>query len=81
MNHEMPRHFPNSSRHSCLPRGPTKSRPEQSGATRNRPELPGAVRTAPGAARMSPGHRPDAVWVSRCDAVLRFAIYSRIICA
>jgi len=25
-----------------------------------------------------PGHRPDAVWISRCDAVLRFAIYSRI---
>jgi len=23
-------------------------------------------------------NRPDAVWISRCDAVLRFAIYSRI---
>jgi len=37
-----------------------------------------AVRTPPGAVRMPPGHRPDAVWISHCDAVLRFAIYSRI---
>ena len=23
---------------------------------------------------MTPGHRSDAVWISRCDAMLRFAI-------
>ena len=38
----------------------------------------GAVRTPPGAVRMPPGYRPDAVWISRCDAVLCFAIYSCI---
>jgi len=48
--------------------GPTKSHPEPSGA----------VWTPPIAIRTLPGHCLDAVWISHCNVVLRFAIYSRI---
>ena len=59
-----------------------RNRPEPS--VWNRPDTgtvrmpPGAIRMPPGAVRMPPGHRPDAVWISGCETVLRFAIYSRI---
>jgi len=49
---------------SGQPGGPTKSCPEPTGAIRS-------VWTPP-------GHHTDAVWISRCDAVLRLTIFSRI---
>jgi len=69
-------------RRSITQRGPTKSRPEPSGAVRNRPDT---ARSRPDAARSRPDARLGQSRVElvqdqheTCDAVLRFAIYSGI---
>jgi len=62
--------------------GPTKSRPEPSGAVRNRPDT---ARSRPDADRSRPDARLGQSRVElvqdqheTCDALLRFAIYSGI---